>query len=493
MLSTSFKQVLTKNVLGVAITAGALGLGLMLGSGHGFAQDAAKKDEPHAKDTQEFNMAKAAQDETKDFNKKLAALDAWKKAYPTTELVDARNGMYLQTYTALKATMGRECFDMAQQFLKEMPTSLIPLYDALQCVTLIKPVPSPADLDTGEKDAQTVLDNPAVFASKPAGQTDQGWATTQTQVKTFAKKVLLQIYIIRDAKDDKRAVDDLTHLINREPAMYQAAFQLGSTMQKIIKATDKTDDLPAEFWQFARAIGGTGQFEIPTPTKTQATDYLKKQYAAYHGSEDGLQDVMNQAKTAPFPPAGWTIKSVVDIAKEKQAKDEATRAADPLGTLWREDIKGNLLKDGGDAFFDMNLKGAAVPGPDPSDHSDNPAQRYFHATIVSMTPDPSPKEIMVGIEKSDVADAKLVFDKALPGKMNIGDQIQFKGIPTEFTKDPFVITFHLDGAKEDMNDTWTGKAAPRGRGTGTGARGAGAGRGAAPGTKGGAPKAPATK
>ncbi len=456
----------SKQVLGVAITAGALGFGLFIGSGRGFAQDAAKQAAPQGpqwKDTQEYNLAKAAQDE-KDDTKKLADLDGWKKSYPTTEWIDTRNAWYLTTYVSLK--MARQTFDMAHEVLKTKPADLTALADAIQAVMLIKPVPSPADLDQGEKDVMTVLDNPAVFADKPAAQSNQQWTQTQTAVKNFAKKVLLAIYVQRDKDNNKRAIDDLTHLINRDPTMATAAFQLGSTMDKVIKAENRPQDLPSEFWQFARAVDGTGDFALPDAAKKAALDFLTKSYTAFHGKADGLQDLLTQAKTAPFPPAGFSIKSTVDIAKEQAAKDEADRAADPLGTLWREDIKGNLVKDGGEAFFEMNLKGAELPGPDPNDHSDKPAPRYFNATIVSMTPDPGPKEILVGIEKGDIGDAKLVFDKALPGKMNIGDKIQFKGIATELSKDPFVITFHLEGSKEDMNDTWTGKNA-----TGRGARG----------------------
>ena len=471
MLSSFYKQ-----SLGVLITAGALGFGLMLGSGHSFAQDAAKKaapQGPQAKDTKEYNEASAAQQE-KDDNKRLAELDQWKKDYPSTELVDARDKMYLATYANLK--MARQAFDMAHEILKTAPTDVTALADSIQFVMDIKPAPTAADLDTAEKDVMTILDNPAVFGNKPAGATDAQWTATANNVKTFAKKVLLAIYVQRDKSDTKRAIDDLTHLINRDPNMYTAAFQLGTIMQAQIKATNKPEDQPAEFWQFARAIGGTGDFALPAATKTATTKYLTEAYTVFHGSADGLPDLMNQAKGSPFPPAGWTLKSNVDILKAKAAADEDARKADPLGTMWREDIKGNLVKDGGDAFFDMNLKDAELPGPDPNDHSDKPAPRYFNATIISMTPENRPKEVVVAIENPGVGDAKLTFMTALPGKMEPGEKVRFKGIAKSFTKDPFMITFEVD-EKDDMDGSWTGKNAP------------GRGRGAA-GTKGGTKAAP---
>lgn len=465
----------------VLITAGALGFGLFLGSaGPSRAQDKqAAPSGPQAKDTKEFNEAKAAQDE-KNPTQKLKLLDQWKADYPTTELVDARNGFYLQAYVDLK--MARQAFDLAQDILKTNSTALIPLYDALQMVTLIKPAPTAADLDAGEKDALAVLDNPAVFApaNKLPGQTDQQWAATQAQLKDFAKRVLLAVYIARDAsKDDKRLVDELTKLINRDPNMPNANYALGEAMQRILKAENRPQDQPPMFWQFARAIDSTvtGPNALPANIKTGATKYLTDAYTGFHGKADGLQDLLAQAKNSPFPPAGWKIDSVVDIAQAQAEADKKAREADPLGVFWREDIKGNLLKNG-QGFFDDKIKNAELPGPDPNDHSDKPAPRYFNATIISMTPANRPKEILVGIEKPDVADAKLVFDTALPGKMEPGEKIRFKGLATDYSPDPFMITFMVS-EKDDMDGSWTGKNVTNRGGRGGGAKG-GAGKGAAP-------------
>jgi hypothetical protein len=463
------RDVLTKG-WGVLITAGALGLGLFLGSaGPSRAQDKqAAPSQPQAKDTKEFNEASAAQKETND-SKRLEDLDLWKKDYPTTELVDARDGMYLITYANLK--MARQAFDMAQEILKTKPNDPTALADAIYFVTAIKPAPTTADLDTGEKDALTVLDNPAVFGNKPANMNDQQWAATQTQAKDLAKRVLLAIYTSRDAnKDDKRLVDELTKLINRDPNLPNADYALGLAMQRILKAENRPQDQPPMFWQFARAIDSTvtGPNALPAAVKTGATKYLTDAYTAFHGSANGLQDLLAAAKSSPFPPAGFKIDSVVDIAKAQVAADEAARAADPLGVFWREDIKGNLMKNG-PSFFD-NIKGAELPGKDPKDTSDSPAPRYFTATIVSMTPANRPKEILVGIEKPDVADAKLVFETALPGKMEPGEKIRFKGLATDYSPDPFMITFMVD-EKEDMDGSWTGKNVTNRGGRGAGTKG----------------------
>jgi hypothetical protein len=46
-------------------------------------------------------------------------------------------------------------------------------------------------------------------------------------------------------------------------------------------------------------------------------DYLKKQYTAVHGSDEGLADLMKTAATSPMPPEGFKIKTATEIAIEK--------------------------------------------------------------------------------------------------------------------------------------------------------------------------------
>lgn len=460
--------VFSKQNLGVFVTAVAVGFGLLIGvAGPGRAQDKqAAPPGPQPKDTQEYEMAKATVEE-KDPTKKLADADKWKQSYPATELLQARNTAFLEAYTGLKATMSRQAFDMAHEILKSTPDNLEALTDSIQVVTTIKPAPTPQDLDTGEKDALRLLDDASLFAAdkKPAGMTDAVWAQTQAQIKAYCEKVLEAIIQLR--KDDKRAVDDLTRLIKRDPTLAAASYDLGSAMNRILRAANKPEDLPAALWQFARSISVTGPNALPPANKTSALDFLTKAYTAFHGSAGGLQELIAQTKDSPFPPAGFSIKSTVDIANDQEAKRQEDMKKDPLMFLWTKTLKTEgLLGPNSDALW-SSLEGAELPGPDPDDKSDKPAPRFFKCKIVSITPNPKPKEITCGIEKGDVADAKLVFEKPLEGKMEPGDEIQFKGVAKSWTKDPYMITFALDDVKEDLNGTWTGKNPPPARGGGT--------------------------
>ena len=472
--------------LGIAITAIAVVAGLMIGvAGPGRAQDKAGDKAPEKqtcppncswKDNNEYVEANAAATEN-DPAKRLTDLNKWKMDYPATDpaILVIRQNMYLQTYEQLKEN--RQAFDQAQEILKDRPNDFLALYGILQLGTAIKPAPMAADLDATEKVANLMLDNPdKVFdpANKPPTMTDAQWkAAKEQQIKPYAEQVLIAIYELR--KDDKRAVDDLRKLVVRDPTLAVASYKLGQTMMKIIAADKRPQDQPPALYQIARAVAYDGPGALDAKAKAPIQDYLKRAYAAFHGSDDGLNDLLAQAKTNAFPPATFSIKSTVDIETEKEKARQEEIAKNPLMYTWVHGVKEKLASDG-DSYFEASVKDAGLPPPD--DKTTPPTPQYFSATIVSMTPATKPKEILVGIEKPDVADAKLVFDMPLPGKMDAGEKIEFTGTAKDWSHDQknVVVTFDVD-PKEGLHGTWTGKNAP--------ARGAAGTKG---GTKGAAPK-----
>jgi hypothetical protein len=473
--------VFSNKSLGIAITAIAVMAGLMIGvAGPGRAQDTKAPDKDKApakqfKDNAEFELADSASKQA-DPAKRLVTLQQWKEKYPTTEYADERQDMFLVAYGQLNQP--RQAFDQAVDILKTRPNHFRALIATVQMATAIKPTPTPADLDIAEKNANQMLDNPdKVFdpANKPADMTNDQWTQTRAAVKPIAEQVLLTIYTMRH--DDKRAVDDLRKLIVRDPNYAAASYTLGRTLITILQADKKPADAPAAFYQIARALSIEGPTALPAAQKPAILTFLQGQYKQYHGSMEDFDKLLTLAKASPFPPAGFSIKSYVDIANEQEAARKAEQDKDPLMYLWVHTIKEALAMQG-DSFFDASLKDAGLPPPD--DKTTPPTPQYFTGTIISISPDPKPKEIVVGIEKPDVADAKLTFDTALPGKMEPGEKIQFTGAAKEWNHDPknVVITFDVD-QKEGLKG-WTGKnATTPGRGAGKGGAAAGKGTGKA--------------
>ena len=97
------------------------------------------------------------------------------------------------------------------------------------------------------------------------------------------------------------------------------------------------------------------------PTQGKTTDgpkfieSVKKMYVTLHGGEDGLDQLMEQAKATPIPPSDFKIETD-DERKIKSAEEFAK--ANPEIAAWTN-IKTNLTSQG--AGFFESMKGAELP------------------------------------------------------------------------------------------------------------------------------------
>ena len=213
-------------------------------------------------------------------------------------------------------------------------------------------------------------------------------------------------------------------------------------------------------YQFARAAAYTGPGALPAAQQRQVLDYTTRTYTAYHGSTQGLPELLAMAKANPFPPDDFTIASTAQIAVQKAQQQAALDAANPIFAFWRDLVKQPLLKDG-DAYFEMSMKGALLPG----DPGKAKGFEKFKAKLISMTPANKPKELVLALEKPDVSDVTLKFEEPLPGNMEPGAELEFEGVPDSYTKEPFMVTFLVT---PEQLVGWTGTN-PKPRGPGRGA------------------------
>ena len=65
---------------------------------------------------------------------------------------------------------------------------------------------------------------------------------------------------------------------------------------------------------------------------------------------------------------------------------------------------------------------------------------------------------MLDLDGGNTAEVTLKLETPLPGKAEPGTEIQFKGIPSAFTKEPFMLTFDVDS--KDKIEGWPKQAAP---------------------------------
>jgi hypothetical protein len=169
--------------------------------------------------------------------------------------------------------------------------------------------------------------------------------------------------------------------------------------------------------------------------------YFEKQYINYHGDKEGIDKLIEIAKANALPPADLKIKSIVEREKENEAAEEEAAKKFPDKAVWK-DLKGALTGDGGQAYFDSGMKGAALPGG-----IEKAGQKVtkFRGKLVSATPETNPKELVLSIS-GDIGDVTLKLDAPLKGKMEPGAELTFSGVASSYTKEPFMVVFDVERA-----------------------------------------------
>ncbi len=374
--------------------------------------------------------------------KAVPALEAWKQKFPESEFKDDRDFYILQGYLVTQQldktlTFGSEFID------RDLPSlfkgSLGNVVGAYFIVTsaaaqLIQKDATPEQIATGDKAAHKLLDYaPTYFvpANMPTGQTAQTFAQTQQQMVGVAKGYLLTEAVIpgtkAEAKKDCAAADAA---FSKALMTYPDNSWISHHLARAYNCEQKPF---LAMYEFARTAA-------IDPTQGKTTDgpkfiaSVKKMYATLHGGEDGLDQLMEQAKATPIPPADFKIETD-DERKIKKAEEFAK--ANPEIAAWTN-IKTNLTSQG--AGFFESMKGAELPP--------------LLGTIADAKPACRPKELILYVPSPENAvkttEISLKFEAALAGKPEIGSNIKFVAVADTFTPAPFLVT--MTAEKEKVQD-----------------------------------------
>ena len=403
------------------------------------AQDKGKQKVP--KNDAEAKLINTVVAET-DAAKRLAELDQWVKEFPQSDWNDARPMLYLVTYQQLNKN--REAFDKAMEILSTKPEDFMAISAVLRIgPTLNNNAPSAADLDSIEKVCDYVMANPdKVFdnSNRPDTIPAADWGKVRPYWEPQTKVILLNVYNLR--KDPARTEAKLKEKATAYPKDPFFPLALINVYFPQIKEHPERQPLVLYYYARAASLDATSAAD-----KTKYMGSFTRNYKTYHGSEEGMNDVVALAKANPVAPADFNIKSTVDIAKEKAEEQAKIDAANPAMATWRT-VKEGLTGATPDQFFEGSVKDSLLP--------QEPLK--WKGKIVSMKPALRPKSIVVAVEKPE-GDVTLNFEMPLPGKMEPGEEIQFAGTAKSFTKEPFMLTLEVE--KEQLVG-WTGKntAAP---------------------------------
>lgn len=447
------------------------------------AAQAAGKKAKQVKDTGEYDIfnevVKDSQANPPNAKKFLADLDTWTQKYPNTDFKDRRTVFYVQAYAA-DNQLGKS-MDVAKPIVEEglagMKEGLDDDNTVLQALFQISRVAAamaasgtgtPDQLATGEKASEMLSEFGKTFFApdkKPAKLTADQWAQGLKQVEDQAKGTEFAIADMagsvvktnpNDATACAAAEPQLKAALDKYPDSGIIANQLAS-VDRCQQTKDPTKVQQAlYYWARAAAdpTGGIGQLDAAS--QKTINDYLKRVYTTIHGSDQGLDDLKALAAKSPNPPADFKIKTASEMAAEQQQQFQQSH---PQLAMWLN-IKGQLADTNGDQYFTDQLKDHDMSGEN--------GAKLLKGTLVEGKPACRSKELLIAFPMPDATGAlnpevTLKLDAPLTGKPEAGKEIEFNGVPTAFSKDPFMLTMTVDSPKEKIDGlTITPCAAPRG-------------------------------
>jgi tetratricopeptide (TPR) repeat protein len=404
----------------------------------GVAQTAAAP-EKKVKDQAEFDIYDAATKDilAKNGTKAIDDLNTWKQKYPDSDFKNDREVMYVQAYELNKQF--DKLLDKAKELMGQNLDSLFPdpkdgprqvlkvLFSATTAILQI-PDPTPDEIAIARQAAQQLKD----YNRKPADVADAGWTGARTSMTAAADGALYQISVApaiqAEAKKDCPGAEAAwAKALGDYPDKSVISYHLGIALR-----CEKKND--QALYAFARAVAVD-----PTLGGTQSaqtiTNFVNTYYANYHGGPDGLDQLEQQAKASPLPPADLHIKTATEISEGKQKEFETSH---PDIALWMK-LKATLTSDQGPQYFESGMKGAQVP--------------ELKGTVLESKC--RAKELQVAIPLPDatgplVPEITLKLETPLTGKAESG-VINFAGVAEAFSNSPsFMLTMTID--KKDIKD-----------------------------------------
>jgi hypothetical protein len=387
------------------------------------------------KDRAEYDLyVKISQ--TQDPKARLDLLNQWQDKYPQTDYAAERDQFFVITLGAVAQSdpsSRQMAIQKASEILKRDPKNFRAGYLIAYWGPVVGGANPTPDLQTQvQTGAQAVIDNaPDAFeASKKPPQVSQAdFDKAKSQSLGIAHNGLA--WVATTKKDTATAENEYKASLEANPDQ-------GNISALYAKLLVDDKKVPEGLFEYARAGQYTGPGPaLPEATRNQLMTYFNNEYKAYHGSMEGADQMLAQAKTQALPAAGLTLSS--QAAQAQAASDAINQriASDPAFKIWYA-IKQSLTGDQGQQFFASNVKDVEVPGG-------AEGVKSFSGTVISIDPPDRPTKVVVGVEDPTKPDATLSFTKPLPAaaidKIKVGQKIDFSGVVDSYAKDPYMVTF----------------------------------------------------
>ena len=368
-------------------------------------QEAAPEKRP--KDQKEYELANKTFTAVQggQWQTALEGLDEWKKEYPDSAYKEDWPRIYLRGYQ--QTGQKEQAIAQAKEIMKDVPDDF---ESNFAIISLVPTLGTPGDQALND----AIASSKTLLKGKPSSLSDEQWGTVQKQVLTTAHQTLGWIHMQR--KENVEAENEFKETLKVNPNLAQVSYWLGDVVLK--QGNPNKNELA--LFSFARASVYEGEGSLNAQGREQVDAYLKKVYARYTGTEEGLEDLKARAKSQPLPPADLKIESA-EVRRFKA--EQESRAANPL--LWvYKDLKANLVSDGGDAIWG-ELQGKLTP--------------KMALYVVGMDSE-RPQRLSLSPEPGGEAEVTLNLENRLRAGPARGKLVQIDGVASSMAKEPFKLT-----------------------------------------------------
>ncbi len=396
----------------------------------GLLSTAAQAQTKNWKDRAEYDLVQQITKETNP-QTKIALLKQWEEKYPTSDYKEDRYATIILAYQ--QAANAQEMLATTKRLLADFPKSVTGLY-YLNLLTISMNNTAPEALSAGENAGKTLLsllDDTFSPAKKPAQTTEDQWKQERSNFEAIAHKTMGWVSLQKQQYED--AEKNFIEVLKRTPGDAQVSAWTGTSVirQKKVERQD------VALYHIARAAYYEGAGAFPQQVRDQLRANFEKNYVNFHGDKVGIEQVIEQVKASPIPKEDFHIESKDEILIKQE---EELKKTNPTLALWIS-IKRELTGANSAAYFDSNLKNAAIPG---GVEVGGTKIEKLKGKVVSLKPATNPKEIVLGISSAEMSEVTLRFETALRGKVDPGTELEFSGAPIEFTAEPFNLVFDME-------------------------------------------------
>jgi tetratricopeptide (TPR) repeat protein len=337
---------------------------------------------------------------------KLQLLSEWKEKYPESEFKEDRLRLFMRTHQ--QAGDNEATISGAKDVLAEYPGD----FEANFIIATVTPSLGSTDavvLATGEKAASSIIST-----GQPSTLTDDQWGQVKGQVLTASHQTLGWIHMQR--KDNVKAEGEFKEVLDMSPNVAQVSYWLGN----VVSAQGDPDKVELALFCFARAATYTGEGALAEAGRNQVDEYLTNIYVKFTGTEEGLDELKAVAMTQPLPPANLVIESA--SIREFKA-EERLRDANPLVYVFN-DLRDTLKGPNGDATWG-DLQAKLTPKM---------------ALYLLGSDSARPSVLNLGSSADGELEVVLNLENRLRAAPAHGSKIQFEGVASRLTKEPFRLT-----------------------------------------------------